>query len=135
MEIGWFDAASNGDIDRVKYVINKVRDLNECSTALQAAAGRGHKEIVEILIKAGVDVNARGGDTYNGNALHAAAKGGYKDIVKLLIKKGAEVNTQSGEYDIALHAAANSGHKEVVKILIEAGGDVNAQGGYYGNAL
>lgn len=42
-ETGWFDAANNGDIDRVKYLV-KVRDLNaqngECGIALQAAAGR-----------------------------------------------------------------------------------------------
>ncbi|KAK6081885.1 hypothetical protein SCUP515_02664 [Seiridium cupressi] len=90
-------------------------------TALGAAASEGHKEIVELLFKKGVDVNIQGG--YYGTALRAAASEGYKDIVELLFEKGADVNIQGGYYETALRAAASKGHKEIIKLLLKKGAD------------
>ena len=55
--------------------------------ALHAAATRGHKETVELLVSKGADVNLQGG--HYGNALRAAAARGHKKMVELLISKGA----------------------------------------------
>ena len=57
-------------------------------TALQAAAGGGHLDVVERLLAAGADVNAaaaHGGRT----ALQAAAGGGHLDVVERLRQAGA----------------------------------------------
>ncbi len=61
-------------------------------TALQTAAGKGHKEIVELLLDRGanVDVNSKG--VYYGTVLQAAAGEGYKEIVELLLDRGVDVN-------------------------------------------
>ncbi|PSN59255.1 purine and uridine phosphorylase [Corynespora cassiicola Philippines] len=73
--------------------------------ALQSALARGHKDIVELLVKAGADVNAQG----------------HKDIVELLVKAGADVNAQGGKYGNALQAASARGHKDIVELLRKAG--------------
>lgn len=74
METSLADAAPDGDMERVNYLINKVRyEKGQCGyfgDALLAVVLIRHKEIVEILIKAGADVNAQ--SRYFGNALQVA---------------------------------------------------------------
>ncbi|KIL62335.1 hypothetical protein M378DRAFT_53540, partial [Amanita muscaria Koide BX008] len=64
--------------------------------ALQVASHKGAKEIVELLLEKGANVNAQGG--FYGNALQAASCQGSKEIVELLLEKGADVNAQGGKY-------------------------------------
>ncbi|TLD13631.1 uncharacterized protein PgNI_02750 [Pyricularia grisea] len=76
----------------------------------------GHKEIVQILIDSGADVNAQGGEY--GNHLQASSYKGCKEIVKILVDNGAMPKVA-----------------EIVQTLVDNGVDVNAQGSEYGNAL
>ncbi|KAJ7249840.1 ankyrin repeat-containing domain protein [Mycena rebaudengoi] len=100
---------------------------------LYVSSSFSHVEMVELLLKKGVDVNAQGGEY--GNALQAASYNGQEAIVQLLIEKGADVNAQGGDYGNALQAASYDGDEAIVQLLIEKGADVNAQGGEYGNVL
>ena len=59
---------------------------------LHLAAGKGPREIVELLIAGGADVNAR--DDIRVNPLYGASEGGYNYIVELLLAKGADVNAK-----------------------------------------
>ena len=95
--------------------------------ALCAASHGGHKEIVQLLLERGANVNAQGGDYVNALSLQAASSNGHKEVVQLLLEGGADVNAQGGLYGNALHAASSNGHKEVVQLLLEGGADVNAQ--------
>jgi ankyrin repeat protein len=63
------------------------------STPLHRAAYAGHKEIAELLIAKGADVNA--GDKVT--PLHYAAQGGEKEMVELLIVDGADVNKKDDD--------------------------------------
>jgi ankyrin repeat protein len=54
---------------------------------LQAAAERGHTEIVRILLDKGTDVYG---------SLQAAAKRGHIEIFHILLDKGADVNAAGG---------------------------------------
>jgi ankyrin repeat protein len=79
---------------------------------LHQAAGNSHnrvdlparrrfgKEIVELLIAKGADVNAK--SEYETTPLHPAAYMGQKEIVELLIAKGADVNAMDDFGDTPL---------------------------------
>ena len=82
------------------------------------------KEITELLIANGADVNAKRDD--GETPLHQAASKGRKKIIELLITKGADVSAKSDRGWTPLHQAADNGHKEVVELLIDKGADVNA---------
>ena len=52
-----------------------------------------HKEIAELLIANGADVNVK--NDFGPTPLHWAADEGHKEIVELLIANGANVNAKS----------------------------------------
>jgi len=57
-------AASTGNIEAVKQYLDAGGDVNakdKVATPLYWAASEGHKEIVELLIANGADVNLRSG--------------------------------------------------------------------------
>jgi hypothetical protein len=69
------------------------RENNLGETALFAAAGGGHDEVVRALLAAGADINHRrrdGGST----ALRLAAERGHTGTVQLLIKAGAKTDDE-----------------------------------------
>ena len=75
-------------------------------TALQAAAGAGHLEVVERLLAANADVNAATAD-YGQTALQAAARAGHLEVVERLLAANADIKA-AGYYDrTALLAAVN----------------------------
>ena len=103
------------------------------SSSLVAASYRGHREIAEVLLKYGANINAEAGP-YS-TALQAASARGHRSVAEVLIKNGANVNAKGGFWDTALQAALYQGHEEIVEMLVANGADVNAKGGYWGNAL
>ena len=75
----------------------------------------GQKEIAELLIDKGADVNASsGGET----PLHEAALFGHKEIVELLIGKGADLNAKDEDGDTPLDFA----YAETADLLRKHGG-------------
>ena len=92
-------------------------------TALHRVSLNGNKKFLEILMKAGANVNAR--DSLGGTALSHASKQGHHKCLKYLIDSGAQVNQADFFGYTALLHAANCGHDKCVKVLIHAGADVN----------
>jgi ankyrin repeat domain-containing protein 50 len=121
----------------LELLINAGADVNQeyYGTALQAAAavewGKPSLEAVQIVIRAGADVNLVGGQ-YS-TALQAAAYNAWHEIVEELINAGANVNLVGGEYGTALRAAVLSWNLksciDVVQMLVQAGADINLKGG------
>ena len=83
------------------------------------------KEITELLIANGANVNAKRDD--GETPLHQAADNGHKEVVELLIAKGADVSAKTDNRVTPLHSAADGGQKEIVELLIAKGADVNAK--------
>lgn len=96
-------------------------------TALIEAVVGGSIDCVELLIKAGADVNAL--DFKGQSALHFAAKFGDAPCVKALIKAGADIEASLKLGSKPLRLALSSGSLEAAVALVEAGADtVNFDG-------
>ena len=89
-------------------------------TDLALASYLGVKQVVQMLLDEGANVNLQGGEY--GTALQAASAGGHSEVVQMLLDNGADVNLQSGKYGTALHAASGNGHEAVVQLLLEQNG-------------
>lgn len=73
---------------------------------LHIAAKDGKLQIVQDIMKTGLDINTR---DYAGNTpLHYAVINGWLDIVELLIKSGADINIKNRKGQTPLHFAALS---------------------------
>jgi ankyrin repeat protein len=83
-----------------------------------------HKEIVDLLLDKGADVNAQASS--GATPLFWAVMRDQKDDVLTLLNKGANVNLADGYGDTILDCALHRGFGSLVSILVEHGADVNA---------
>ncbi|RKK66726.1 hypothetical protein BFJ69_g15146 [Fusarium oxysporum] len=90
---------------------------------LMAAVGKGHVEVVKLLLDKGADVNIPDKDGWT--PVFSASWNGYVEVVKLLLDKGADVNIPDKNGWTPVSAASANGHVEVVKLLLDKGADVN----------
>ena len=123
-------AAGGGDLEAVKKFLDEGADINQRGhggggTPLHCASSWSNKkEVVELLIAKGADVNAKSnrGET----PLHLAAYNGHKEIVVLLIDASANVNAQdvlgSNKGNTPLNAASEENHPEIADLLRKHGG-------------
>ena len=93
------------------------------------------KKIVQILVDAGADVNARtaGGDTLlyeairlGGDAFFSDDIARYKKFVQILVDAGADVNTRDPDGNPVL-LSSFAWSSDIVQVLVDAGADVNAR--------
>ncbi|MCD4786252.1 MAG: ankyrin repeat domain-containing protein [Candidatus Eremiobacteraeota bacterium] len=113
----------------INKIINKNPDMVEAkggdgATVLSEAVRWNRKDVIELLISRGVDVNSATNSGWT--PLHSALSDGRKDMAEFLISKGADVN---GEVDgwTHLHRAVNRGDNDIVKFLLRCGANVNAR--------
>lgn len=64
-------------------------------TALHEACSYGWKEVVEVLVAGGADVNAQGLD--RDTPLHDACTSGNLSMVKFLVEKGADPHAKNSK--------------------------------------
>ena len=95
---------------------------NSGNTPLHHAAMRQHLDVVQLLIDAGADIDAKNVHFYNGRGctpLHYACAGGELDIVKMLVNAGADVSVaDNNPGNTCLTLAAQKGHTETVRYLV-----------------
>ena len=119
-------ACENGNIKAIKRFLADGTDVHvkndDGYTPLWIAAGWGHKEIAELLIAEGADVNAMSDGL---TTLHWAVELQEKGTAELLIEKGADVNVQCDGIS-PLHSSVWRGDKEITELLISKGANVNS---------
>ena len=96
-------------------------------TPLHLASKNGFRDLVDILVQGGGNVNARNFPRQE-TPLHLAALNGHQYIAGFLIQHGSKVNVQNAPLlDTPLHLASRNGHKQVADILLQHGSDVSAR--------
>src|ERR1700755_1916245 len=100
------------------------------------AARGGDANLVNALLNAGADPNARDNKDKEGSTvLMVAAFAGQTNVVRTLIKHGANMDARTYKGRTALMWAAWRGHEATVQSLVEGGASINAQDNIGASAL
>lgn len=123
-----------GDIAKAAALLKGGADCNERNeegaTALMLAAGIGNHDMVEMLLKAGAEVDAcdaRGWTALMKALFNYEQNRGFPDVVSTLIDAGADIEHQVAYGTRPLMIAAGYGEARVVEILLLAGVEVGAK--------
>jgi len=95
-------------------------------TVLQLAAMDNKLELLQALLEAGADPNAKNSETGR-TALHGAVEGGHLGVVKALIAAGANINQSGNDGQTPLQLAAIHGKVEVLQALLQGKVNLNAR--------
>lgn len=110
-------AVSIRDFESVKLMLTSSTDEVK-GQALVRAAAFGFYEIVEILLKNGVDANSRISKGKYTALMYASYRRDSIEIVKLLIEYGADVNLKDYRGQTALIWAIMNESAESIKTLL-----------------
>jgi uncharacterized protein len=113
-------SAESGKAGLVRLFLQAGMDPNAADrygvTALMHAAGNGDLTVMEMLLKAGAEVNT-GTKRSKSTALGSAARAGKIDAMRRLLKAGAS----KASFDDSLLAAIRGGHVDAVRLLLDQG--------------
>ena len=118
-----YDAAFAGEGERVQRLLEngihprEYKGFNKKSP-LHAAAGKGHTEIVQMLIKAGACVEVQ--DAFGATPLHLASIHGHLAVVKALFQVGGKaclLVPHGPEAQTSVQLARENGHTDVAEFI------------------
>jgi uncharacterized protein len=127
-ELDVFDAATVGDVDRLRALLEADSTLatarsNDDATALHFAAFFDQPPAARLLIEHGADVAARAEPFGDVTPLHSAAAGNAIEVVEMLLAAGADPNAAQRGGWRSLHSAAQNGNAAMVRLLRAHGAD------------
>ena len=125
--IEFLEACQRGNFDKVKNLLRRKEEIDvkllDKTFTIGSAVKNGDSEIVELLLKIGVNVNQKG--SFMGiRPLHlACARCGNLAIAKILLDYGADINaiTDGCINQTALHFAVFNKRTWITKLLLENG--------------
>lgn len=121
-------AVKRQNTQMIEFLIKKGINVNAASlrnhtTPLLLAVFKCNKDIVELLLKHGADVNIVNKNSRS--PLYIACMTGNKDIVELLLKLGADVNKADCGGGTPLYVATCKGHTDCVRIMLNYNANVD----------
>lgn len=120
-ETAFLLAASNGHSRIVGEFLSEDSyggiSLFEMEQAFRAAAFRGFRDVLEILLIAQVDIDSR--DSDGRTALMLAASAGGSDTARFLLDRGADVRASDAREATALVYAVGADSESTLRIIIE----------------
>jgi ankyrin repeat protein len=124
------EAMDKGDKETVCQVSHAHPELYDTKSKsgmllLHWAAYGGDKDLAELLLAKGADVNTKDNDGHT--PLHWAARDGYKEVAELLLAKRAKVNAKAN-YGFTPLPWAVAGRHDNVAELLHADGSRNESG-------
>ncbi len=152
----FFNFVKFGDADNVRKTLDEqpalVHRKSEGATALHYAALDGHRNVVDVLLDFGADLDARD-DQFNATPIGWANEKGHLALVYYLSERGAKVDLNRaaafgmidlvreylsesvehvntlGGYGTPLHEATLWGYPEIVDLLLQHGADPAMENG------
>ncbi|OMO50038.1 Major sperm protein [Corchorus capsularis] len=116
-------AARCGNTRRLKSLLRNGATMNFQDqyelTPLHAAAIKGHKEVILVLIEMGSDLDRP--DNEGHTALHLAVEGGHSEIVEALIDNGANVNAKTKNGLTPIYMAKTLGYIDISQLIVNGG--------------
>lgn len=116
-------AFCSGNVQIINLLAKRNRAVDikiDINRLLLSATGKGHEEVISILLKTG-RASIETQNRYGQIPLTIAIRRGQVAIVKLLLEAGADANASKNDGATALIEASGFGHEVVVKLLLEAG--------------
>ncbi|KAL3853732.1 hypothetical protein ACJMK2_017249, partial [Sinanodonta woodiana] len=124
-------SATTNHVLMIKYLLESCTDLLKHTTKigrtpLHYAASQGDVSLIEALMQAGSDINAR--DNEGSNVLHLAALNKNVSTVDYLLKTYPHLaqDIMNDEHDV-LHLCARGGSISVMELLLQEGLDIKAR--------
>ncbi|MEP6636434.1 MAG: ankyrin repeat domain-containing protein [Acidobacteriota bacterium] len=122
-------AAQEDDLEALTALIAGIdvnlRDKQSGTTALEHAVKNANREMVQLLLSAGANVNAKNAE--GETALMMLDDDATSDLVWDLLNAGADVNLKNNTGATALMQAAVFNNLEALKALLDGGAEVNAK--------
>lgn len=113
----WFDAVYSGDMEYIRKHAKNIGKRDELGySALHHAAIAGLRDMAELLVEVGEDVDAKGQD--GSTPLRCAVQEGHQQLVESLLARGASFLDRDEDGLTMLHCAAAEGHQAVVSIIL-----------------
>jgi ankyrin repeat protein len=113
------ESIQNGNLEVVKKLIDEGINVNlmrEGVTPLMVASSKGHTEIAEAILQAGVNINEKSDDGWT--ALHKAVSDQEKTaIIDLLMQSGIDIEAKDKSGKTALALAQEKGHREIARAI------------------
>jgi ankyrin repeat protein len=122
-------AAEAGDLEAVRQALDKGGGPDASSgraTALGVAAFFGRREIAELLLEKGADID-KGDNENDAPALFQAVFGLEPEMAAFLVERGADVNRKTRPGMSPLMLASTSKQAGIAAMLLERGADVAAR--------
>lgn len=122
-----FVYAREGNIDKVREILAKGSPLGTDTvgtTALHCAVAGNQLETVELLLRAGIQVDYK--TKVDRTPLHLAAYYGHAEIVRKLLEKNCKVDPHDFLHMTPLHWAVEKRFPDIVKMLLSRGADPTA---------